>query len=88
MNFQRPLKDFSTSALQLELALRSGPRYQCQASDCRSMENSPAQFDTCPACGRKGFLGGGFVRNTKSPEWKAWEERTIAAYGDNAALPA
>ena len=88
MNFQRPLKDFSTSALQLELALRSGPRYQCQASDCRSMENSPAPFDTCPACGRNGFLGGGFERNTESVQWKAGEERTVAGYRDKAAVSA
>lgn len=88
MSLQRPLKDVATGELQLELALRSGPRYQCQASECRSMEDSPAPFDTCPACGRKGFLGGGFERNTESAQWKAWEERTIAGYRDKAAVPA
>lgn len=85
-NIDRPLKDVATGELQLELALRLGPRYQCQAKKCRSMEDSPAPFDTCPACGRKGFLGGGFERNTESVQWKAWEERTIAAYRDKAAL--
>lgn len=76
----RPLKDVATDELQLELTLRAGPSYQCQASDCRSMENSPALFDTCPACGRKGYLSGGFVRNPETGEWKAWEARTVAAY--------
>lgn len=80
VNFQRPLKEVATEELQLELVLRAGPRYKCQAKECGSLENSPAQFDTCPACGRKGYLSGGFVRNDESAQWKAWEARTIAAY--------
>lgn len=85
VNIQRPLKDVATDELQLELVLRAGPRYKCQAKECGSLENSPAQFDTCPACGQKGYLSGGFVRNQESPQWQAWEARTIAAYREPAA---
>jgi len=85
VDFDRPLKEVTTAELQLELALRAGPRYKCQAKECGSLENSPAQFDTCPACGRKGYLSGGFMRNPESPQWQAWEARTISAYRESRA---
>lgn len=88
MNHHRPLKGVATAELELELVLRAGPLYKCQDSDCGSLENSQGKFDCCPACGKKGFLGGGFVREPESAQWKAWEARMIAAYRDNAAMAA
>ncbi|MDH0342026.1 hypothetical protein [Chromobacterium haemolyticum] len=80
MAIERPFKDATTAELQLELALRRGPRYQCQSPDCRSFEDAPGRFDTCPACGRKGYLCGGFEPDVTSTQWRAWEQRTVAAY--------
>lgn len=78
---QPNLKAAPSSELQLELRLREGPRFQCQASDCRSLEDSPGQFDTCPSCGRKGYLCGAFKKDRDSKQWKDWEQRITAFYG-------
>jgi len=80
MSVNRPLKDVDINELQLELILRKGAAYQCQASDCRSIESYQGKWDSCTACGRKGYLSGGFVQDRESPEWKAWEERTAKLY--------
>jgi len=81
----RPYLDAQRSELELELHLRRGPSYQCQSVDCRSFEDSPGRFDTCPSCGRKGYLCGSFVRDESSPEWKDWEKRTFERYRSEVA---
>lgn len=80
MCINRPLKDVDSNELRLELLLRAGPAYQCQAHDCRSMESALGKWDSCPACGRKGYLSGGFVRDCNSAEWMSWEARTAKYY--------
>lgn len=77
---KRPYKYASTSELALELHLRRGPSFQCQSPDCRSFEDGHGRFDTCPSCGRKGYLSGAFVRDESSPQWKDWERRTFERY--------
>lgn len=76
----RPYLDAKESELLLELHLRRGPRFECQAKECRSLEDGPGKWDTCPSCGRKGYLCGSFVRDEESPQWKAWEKRTFERY--------
>lgn len=87
MNFERPLKAISDSELQLELALRAGPRYKCQAKECGALHNSATRFDNCPTCGRKGYLSGGFVRDPDSPQWKDWMARMVALYREQGKVP-
>jgi hypothetical protein len=74
----RPYLAAKASELRLELHLRRGPRFQCQT--CRSLEDAPGRFDTCPSCGMKGALCGSFVRDETSPQWKLWEKRTFERY--------
>jgi len=76
----RPLADISEAELRLELHLRAGPRFQCQSPDCRSYEDGPGKWDTCPSCGRKGYLCGSFKLDASSENYRKWEARTVAKY--------
>jgi hypothetical protein len=76
----RPLKAVDSAELRLELHLRSGPQYQCQSPACRSYEDGPGKWDTCPSCGLKGFLCGSFVLDKDSPQYRKWEERAFAKH--------
>ena len=80
VNQSRPLESVESSELRLELHLRAGPRYQCQSRDCKSYEDGPGQYDTCPNCGKKGFLSGGFTVDKSSPQYERWIDRTFAEY--------
>lgn len=83
---QRPFLDASEKELRLELHLRRGPSLQCQSSTCRSYHDMPGKWDTCPSCGIRGYLTGGFVLNKDSQEYKAWERRTFEAYRQPVVL--
>lgn len=76
----RPLKEVDSAELRLELHLRSGPQYQCQSPTCRSYEDKPGKWDTCPSCGLKGFLCGSFVLNKESDQYQQWEKRTFETH--------
>ena len=80
VNQSRPLESIESSELRLELHLRAGPRYQCQSKDCKSYEDGPGQFDTCPGCARKGYLCGSFVLDKNSTQYQQWVERTRDKY--------
>lgn len=80
VNQSRPLESIESSELRLELHLRAGPRYQCQSKDCKSYEDGPGKFDTCPGCGRKGYLCGSFVLDKNSTQYQQWVERTREKY--------
>jgi hypothetical protein len=80
VNQSRPLESIESSELRMELHLRAGPRYQCQSKDCKSYEDGPGQFDTCPGCGRKGYLCGSFVLDKNSTQYQQWVERTRDKY--------
>jgi hypothetical protein len=82
------LKTVPIDELRLEIALRTGPRYQCQASDCRAFHDSPGKWDTCPSCGRKGYLCGSFAEDRESQQWQEWEDRTIERYRPNGTTAA
>lgn len=77
----RPLADIETSELKLELHLRRGPIYQCQSPDCKSYEDGMDKWETCPRCGRKGYLCGSFFPPDKDGDlYRQWENRTVAKY--------
>jgi len=81
----RELKGVPSSELRLELHLRAGPHFQCMSPECRSYEDGPGKWDTCPSCGRKGYLCGSFKLDKESAEFKQWEARTVAKYRSSAA---
>lgn len=83
---QRPFIDASEKELRLELHLRRGPSFQCQSPTCRSYQDRPGKWDTCPSCGIKGYLTGSFVLNKDSSEYQAWERRTFEAYRQPVVL--
>jgi hypothetical protein len=76
----RPFANAEADELRLELALRKGPAYQCQAPDCRAFHDTPGKWDVCPSCERKGYLCGSFEDAPESAEWKDWERRTFEIY--------
>lgn len=77
MDAERDLRGVPSSLLMLELTLRDGPRFKCQSTDCGTYHQSPGKWDTCPSCGRKGYLCGGFEKDRQSPQWRALAHRKI-----------
>jgi len=75
-----PLRDTPTSELELELHLRRGPKYQCHSSICRSYEDGPGIWNTCPSCGKEGYLCGSFKLDVESLQYKSWVRRTFKKY--------
>lgn len=79
----RPLCDVPMCELQLELALRRGPAYQCHG--CNAYHDRPNRFDNCPTCGRKGYLCGSFRLDRTSPHYATWEKSQNDFYRPIAA---
>ncbi|MHC5194762.1 hypothetical protein ACYSUW_13505 [Pseudomonas frederiksbergensis] len=72
----RPLSVVSTQELNLELALRRGPRMQCRAVGCGAYDQGD-RWNKCRSCGTKGWLTGGFEPETSSAAYQEWQRLLV-----------
>lgn len=72
----RPLSVVGTEELNLELALRRGPRMQCRAAGCGAYDRGD-RWNKCQSCGTKGWLTGGFEPETSSEAYLDWQKRIV-----------